>query len=529
MNSNQTETTKGNILIVDDTPDNLRLLSAILTQQGYEVGKAPNGQMALRAAKTALPDLILLDINMPDIDGYEVCKRLKTDDQTKDIPVIFISALDEVWDKVKAFHAGGVGYVIKPFQREEVLVRVENQLAICASQQRFAIARLRSSFQKQNVHLLPETPELLVKDGQGEIFESTSLVSLEQVTRGNILIVDDTPDNLRLLSTILTERGYEVGKARNGQMALKAAKAALPDLILLDINMPNMNGYEVCEYLKADDQTKEIPVIFISALDEVLDKVKAFKVGGVDYITKPFQSEEVLARVENHLKIRALSKALQKEQEKSENLLLNILPQAIVEELKQNQRATPTQYEEATFLFADIVGFAPQSYSMTPTDVVNLLNQVFSIFDQLAQQHGVEKIRTIGDAYFVAGGLPVVRNDHAEAIAEMALDMQKAIARFQWPNGEPLKLRIGINTGGPVVAAVIGIKKFAYDIWGNAVNMACRMETQGVAGRIQVTADTYERLQDKYEFEERGVIGVKGRGEMTTYWLCDRKHPSSIS
>ncbi|MBD1807060.1 response regulator [Microcoleus sp. FACHB-SPT15] len=361
------------------------------------------------------------------------------------------------------------------------------------------------------------------------MFESTSLVSLEQVTRGNILIVDDTPDNLRLLSTILTERGYEVGKARNGQIALNAAKAALPDLILLDINMPNMNGYEVCEYLKADDQTKEIPVIFISALDEVLDKVKAFKVGGVDYITKPFQGEEVLARVENHLKLRALSKALQKEQEKSENLLLNILPQAIVEELKQNQRATPTQYEEATFLFADIVGFAPQSFSMTPTDVVNLLNQVFSIFDQLAQQHGVEKIRTIGDAYFVAGGLPVVRNDHAEAIAEMALDMQKAIARFQWPNGEPLKLRIGINTGGPVVAAVIGIKKFAYDIWGNAVNIACRMETQGVAGRIQVTADTYERLQDKYEFEERGVIGVKGRGEMTTYWLCDRKHPSSIS
>ncbi len=201
MNSNQTDATKGNILIVDDTPDNLRLLSAILTQQGYEVGKAPNGQMALRAAKTALPDLILLDINMPDMDGYEVCECLKADDQTKDIPVIFISALDEVWDKVKAFHAGGVGYVIKPFQREEVLVRVENQLAL---------ARLRSSLQKPNIHLPPETPELLGQEGeggQGEILKSYSGVSLEQTTRGNILIVDDTPDNLRLLSTILTERG----------------------------------------------------------------------------------------------------------------------------------------------------------------------------------------------------------------------------------------------------------------------------------------------------------------------------------
>ncbi|MDP8964666.1 MAG: response regulator [Cyanobacteriota bacterium] len=339
----------------------------------------------------------------------------------------------------------------------------------------------------------------------------------------NILIVDDTPDNLRLLSTMLTEQGYEVGKARNGQMALKSAQAAPPDLILLDINMPEMNGYEVCERLKADDQTKEIPVIFISALDDVLDKVKAFSVGGVDYITKPFQGEEVLARVQNHLNLQALQKALRIEQEKSEDLLLNILPKAIAQELKQNQSATPTQFDEASFLFADIVGFAPNSGSMAPAEVVHLLNQVFSTFDHLAQGNGVEKIRTIGDSYFVAGGLPLVRKDHAEAIAQMALDMQQAIALFQWPNGEPLRLRVGINTGGPVVAAVIGIKKFAYDVWGDAVNIASRMESQGEPGKIQVTAATYERLKDKYEFEERGAVVVKGKGEMATYWLLGRQ------
>ncbi len=340
--------------------------------------------------------------------------------------------------------------------------------------------------------------------------------------KGNILVVDDTPDNLRLLSTMLTEQGYEVGKALSGQIALRSAQAAPPDLILLDINMPNMNGYEVCQHLKKNDQTEEIPVIFISALDDVFDKVKAFTVGGRDYITKPFQSEEVLARVQNQLRIQALQRALRTEQAKSERLLLNILPKAIVEELKQKSSATPKQFEEATFLFADIVGFAPNSGSMPPAEVVDLLNQVFSAFDRLAQQYDVEKIRTIGDSYFVAGGLPVVRPDHVEAIAEMALAMQQEMPRFLWPTGEQVRLKIGINVGGPVVAAVIGTRKFAYDVWGDAVNVASRMESHGEPGRIQVTAATYKRLQDQYRLAERGAIAIKGKGQMMTYWLMGK-------
>ncbi len=343
----------------------------------------------------------------------------------------------------------------------------------------------------------------------------------------NILVVDDTPNNLRLLSAILTERGYEVGKALNGQMALLSARSAPPDLILLDINMPGMNGYAVCEQLKADDRTRNIPVIFISALQEVFDKVKAFNVGGVDYITKPFESEEVLARVRTHLELQALQNALRRERKKSDRLLLNTLPEVIVSELKQTAQVEPKQFEAATFLFADIAGFTLNSSVMPPTAVVDLLNQVFSAFDRLVEQHGVEKIRTIGDSYFVGGGVPVEREDHAEAIAEMALDMQEAIASFCWTNGEPLRLRIGINTGGPVVAAVIGTKKFAYDVWGDTVNIASRMETQGEPGRIQVTAATYERLQGQYEFERRGAIPVKGSGEMTTYWLVGRKSQRS--
>ena len=214
---------------------------------------------------------------------------------------------------------------------------------------------------------------------------------------------------------------------------------------------------------------------------------------------------------------------MRQEQEKSERLLLNILPKSIVTQLKEEQNAIAEQFDEATFLFADLVGFTGLSAPMTPEEVVKLLNEIFSTFDQIVERQGLEKIRTIGDSYFVAGGLPVRREDHAEAIADMALEMQEKISRFQWSNGESIKLRIGINTGGPVVAAVIGIKKFAYDVWGDTVNIASRMESQGVPGKIQVTAATYEKLRDKYLFEERGAIAVRGKGEMTTYWLLGQK------
>jgi class 3 adenylate cyclase len=213
--------------------------------------------------------------------------------------------------------------------------------------------------------------------------------------------------------------------------------------------------------------------------------------------------------------------ALRVEQEKSEGLLLNILPRMIAEQLKQDQSAIAEQFEEATILFADIVGFTPLSSSMPPTELVDLLNQIFSRFDRLTQRYSLEKIKTIGDAYMAVGGLPMPKSDHPEAIAEMALEMQREITRVTWNNTQPFRLRIGINTG-PVVAGVIGVTKFIYDLWGDAVNVASRMESQGSPGRIQVSAATYKRLQQKYLFEKRGEIEVKGKGKMTTYWLIDR-------
>jgi adenylate cyclase len=209
------------------------------------------------------------------------------------------------------------------------------------------------------------------------------------------------------------------------------------------------------------------------------------------------------------------------QQEQSEKLLLNILPKPIAERLKAEESTIADSFSEVSVLFADIVGFTELSARMSPTELVKRLNVIFSHFDQLAEIYGVEKIKTIGDAYMVVGGLPTPRHDHAEAIAQMALGMQAKIAKLSAETGEKLAIRVGINSG-PVVAGVIGVSKFTYDLWGDTVNVAARMEATGYAGSIQVTDVTYELLKDKYLFERRGVIPVKGKGNMMTYWLLEK-------
>ncbi|MBN3910117.1 MAG: adenylate/guanylate cyclase domain-containing protein [Nostoc sp. NMS1] len=211
-------------------------------------------------------------------------------------------------------------------------------------------------------------------------------------------------------------------------------------------------------------------------------------------------------------------KAMELAQQKSERLLLNILPGMIAEQLKQQPTTIADSFLEVTVLFADIVGFTELSTRTSPAELVELLNTIFCLFDQLAELHGIEKIKTIGDAYMAVAGLPNQSNDHASAIANMALDMQKAIAIFNTENNQLFRIRIGISTG-PVVAGVIGLKKFAYDLWGDTVNTASRMESHGIAGSIQVCEVTYQLLKDKYLLEKRGLIQVKGKGEMMTYIL----------
>ena len=207
-------------------------------------------------------------------------------------------------------------------------------------------------------------------------------------------------------------------------------------------------------------------------------------------------------------------------QERSETLLLNILPKEISEALKTDRSAIAAHYESASVLFADVVEFTPMAATITPLRLVNLLNDVFQCFDDLVEKHDLEKIKTIGDCYMVAAGVPRERPDHAAALVQLAIDMREAVATRTFGDRK-LAFRIGINSG-PVVAGVIGRKKFIYDLWGAAVNLASRMESQGASGAIQITRSTHDLIEDQFDCESRGIVKVKGADEMEVWHVLGR-------
>ncbi|NET32326.1 MAG: adenylate/guanylate cyclase domain-containing response regulator [Cyanothece sp. SIO1E1] len=348
--------------------------------------------------------------------------------------------------------------------------------------------------------------------------------------KGIILVVDDSETNRLFLSRRLQRQGHTIIEADSGQQALDLLKTQACDLILLDIMMPGISGYQVLEQVKTDPNLRHIPVVMVSALDDVESVAHCIELGAEDYLFKPFNQALLQARIGACLDKKQLRdqeqaylKQLEAEQKKSEQLLLNVLPKAIADRLKQDASIIADNFAAVTVLFADIVDFTQMAANLPPRTLVEWLNEIFSTFDQLAATHGLEKIKTIGDAYLVVGGLPTPRPDHAEAIAEMALSMQQAAARFhRLDGGHPLSLRIGINTG-PVGAGVIGTQKFTYDLWGDTVNTASRMESYGLPGQIQVAPATYACLKNKYAFNERGLVEIKGKGAINTYLLTERR------
>jgi len=406
--------------------------------------------------------------------------------------------------------------------------------------------------------------------------EVNNEVNTDESLEGNsisdrILVVDDNEHNCDLLVRKLGKLGYKVEAVFNGRDAINRLEQSTFDLVLLDIRMPYMNGHEVLQNMKANPLWRHIPVIMISANHELEDAVACIEQGAMDCLSKPFNSVLLKARIQSCLEnkhlhdqqvlyLNRLAKANQqitslndrlgldnirlhelndqlndeikrrqkieedllKEKAKSEELLLNVLPELIAEQLKKRSGSIANRFDNVTVLFADLANFTQLADNISALELVNILNRIFSCFDRLTDRYGLEKIKTIGDSYLVVGGLPIPRADHASAIANLALDMQQEIKSFYRWNGEPFEMRIGINTG-QVVAGVIGLKKFIYDLWGDAVNVASRMESQGIIGEIQVSATTYKLLKQDYVFEARGEIPIKGKGDMFTYLLKGRK------
>lgn len=476
---------RASILVVDDEPDNIHVLSNLLAQQGYGVRKALSGQMALRTAQVEAPDLVLLDIQLPTMTGYEVCQKFKESEATRDIPIIFLSALDDPSDKAKAFAVGGVDYITKPFQVEEVLMRVRIQLTLHWQQQQLraqnallkqAEAKYRSMFENATEGIFQTTQE-------GRYLSANPALAR--------ILGYDSPQELMDSMTNIARQVY-VEPRRREELAVYIRQFG--------------------EITEAESQVycKDGSRIWIS------ENMRAVYGETGEFLYYEGTVQDITDR-------HTMEVELRQQRQQAERLLVNILPHRIAQRLKASHHTIADQFDHVTVLFADLVDFTRTSSLVSPKELVELLNQIFSTFDRLAEKRGVEKIKTIGDAYMAAAGLPTARPDHAEAIAQLALDMQQEIQNFMTPEGQPFQLRIGINTGS-VVAGVIGIKKFSYDLWGDTVNIASRMESIGEPGRIQVTATSYEFLKRHFLLEERGTTVIKGRGEMVTYWLIDNKY-----
>jgi adenylate cyclase len=347
----------------------------------------------------------------------------------------------------------------------------------------------------------------------------------ETVRSSRILVVDDNAANRDVLARRLMREGHQVVTAANGASALELVAGQNFDLVLLDLIMPEMSGFELLRRLKAAQHTSDVPVIVISALDELDSIVRCIEAGAEDYLTKPFNPVLLRARIGASLEKKLLRdrekkfiEDLERERRRSDALLLNILPQSIVNRLREGETIIADRITEATILFCDLVGFTALSQDLPPDRTIDLLTRIFSAFDRLAAEHGVEKIKTIGDAYMAAAGIPERQSDHAIRVAMLASRMLAAVDDIAKVTDLKLQARVGVHTG-PIVAGVLGTHKFVYDVWGDTVNTASRLESQSVPGRIQVSAATRIALGDRFTFETRGMTEIKGKGMMETYFL----------
>lgn len=354
------------------------------------------------------------------------------------------------------------------------------------------------------------------------------------LSKARLLVVDDSKLMRMGIIRALQQLGVtHIEQTDSGQLALDLLRKETFDLMLLDVQMPKMTGIEVLALMQADPVLKDFPVIVISGGEDIEDVVQCIEMGAEDYLPKPFSPVLLRARLTSSIEkkrlrdlekmrlaqVQAQHELLSLEKAKTETVLLNILPQPISQRLKSGETLIADAHDDVTVLFADLVGFTQLSHGISAQKLVRMLNDVMSAFDNIVHHEQVEKIKTIGDCYMLACGIPVACEDHAPAVVRTALSMLGALDTFNQVQGTRLQIRIGIHSG-PVVAGVIGVHKYTYDIWGDTVNIASRMESTGLPGRIQVSTSTAAYLQGHFKLESRGCISIKGIGEVETFLIA---------
>jgi len=357
------------------------------------------------------------------------------------------------------------------------------------------------------------------------------VLEASDILKAKVLVVDDQAANVLLLERMLARAGYEsITSTLDPRTVCELHEKNRYDLIVLDLQMPVMDGFQVMEGLKHIERDGYLPVLVITAQPD--HKLRALRAGAKDFISKPFDVDEVLTRVHNMLEVRLLHVEIRRkndelkqlfdqvvaERKLSERLALHVPADSIAARLQARPDVTADSFADVTVLIADIVGFSELTPAVSPERLTLLLEEIFTGFDGLAKERGLKKIKTLGNSYMAAAGVPVPSGDHAARAANLSLDMVDALDRFNERSGYSLQVRIGIATGA-VVAGVIGKRMYLYDVWGDAVNTASRMESHGVAGRVQVSESTRRLLGEPFLLEERGALEVEGKGEVKTWFV----------
>ncbi|MGB0582559.1 MAG: adenylate/guanylate cyclase domain-containing protein [Limisphaerales bacterium] len=462
------------ILLVDDEEPVRQSLATLMESEGHSVMTAACGREALRSQRRSPADLIITDLMMPGEQGFETIMKFRQ--MWRDLPIVAISGRGELLPT--ALNFGATHTFPKPVKPVELLKAVGSLLA-----------------QEPPIKLL------LLEDDESFAGVLADLFEREPCLR------------------------YETRGVTTLREALDQLENREFDVVVADLGLRDSQGMETFEGVK--QAAPDTPIVVLTGGGDAGLGIRAMKRGAQEFISKVDLNPLLFPRLVRHaIERKKIELSLRREHKRVEMLLQNLLPTAVARRFGQGEVVEPMEFDDIPVLFADLVGFTKLAASMTPGKIVEMLNRVFSSFDHLAQQHGLEKIKTIGDAYMVAGGIPEPVENGPLAVTELALGMLEEINLFNRLADVQLNLRIGIATG-PVVAGIIGIDKISYDLWGDTVNLASRMESHGEAGRIQVCSRTRELLVDHFILDDRGSVSIKGKGNCRTYFVAGRKFGTS--